>query len=162
MSFALTDQHFFGFNDLQIKGTFLGPKAIITPEGGFAIRVTNKTGAATVKGKIAETSEAVNNAVALAGIADTEAMGIFYDADVADGDECYVVVSGLGEILLDDNVAAVHGNWMACGTEEGYARTSTSPAAAPNHFEEVGHCIESKSAEGEGTHILCMCSVHFN
>ena len=160
MSQSLMDQHFFGFNDLVIKGTFFGPGGMITPEGGYAVRVTNKTGVATVKGKLAECSESVDNAVALAGAGDTECVGVFYDAGVADGDECWIVWGGIADVLLDDDVSAVHGNWMATGAAEGYARTATSPAASPQHFQEIGHCLESVSATGGGTHILAKCMIH--
>ena len=58
-------------------------------------------------------------------------------------------------------VAAVHGNWVATGAAAGYARTGASPAASPQHFEEIGHSIESVTAGGGGTHILARVVLHF-
>jgi len=105
---------------------------------------------------------ATDDAVILAGIGDTECFGVFLDAGIADGSEAWVVVAGIADVAFDDNVAAVRGNWVATGVAAGYARTSASPAAAPNHFEEIGHCIESVPAGGGGTHILARCVLHFN
>ena len=85
---------------------------------------------------------------------------MFYDADIPANAECWVVVSGIAETLLKDNTAGTHGNWVETSDEAGYAdATSASPAAAPQHFNEVGHCIQSVSATGGGTHVLANCVI---
>lgn len=137
-------------------------KGSMTAIGGFAIKLTNKTGANTIQGQLVKADTATNDAVILAGIGDVECFGVFLEAGVADGAEAWVVVSGIADVAFDDNVAAVRGNWVATGVAAGYARTSASPAAAPNHFEEIGHCIENVTAGGAGTHILARCVLHFN
>ncbi len=163
MNTALTHKHFFGFNNLSITGTFLGPKVMLTPEGGYAVLITNKSGAVTVKGKLAVTSTSVDSAVQLAGANDTECFGIFYESDIARGAETWVIVAGFADVLLKNNTAGTHGNWVEASDEAGYGdATATSPPAAPDHFHEVGHCTESVSAAGEGTHVLCRCMIHFN
>ena len=65
---------------------------------------------------------------------------------------------------MGDNEAATAGNWVETNdTEAGYAyATSVTPNAAPAHFEEIGHCIETVLAGGGGTHILARCVLHFN
>ena len=134
----------------------------ITPIGGIAILLTNQTGANTVAGQLVKSDTATDDAVILTAAGDVECFGVFLESGIADGSEAWVVVAGIADVALDDNVAAVHGNWMATGVAAGYARTSASPAAAPNHFEEIGHCIESVAAGGGGTHILARCVLHFN
>ena len=134
----------------------------MTPIGGFAIKLTNETGAVTVAGQLVKADTATNDAVVLAGIDDIECFGVFLDDDVADGAEAWVVVSGIANVAFDDNVAAVRGDWVATGLAAGYARTATNPNAAPQHFEEIGHCIETVAAGGGGTHILARCVLHFN
>ena len=134
----------------------------LTAVGGLAILLTNTTGANTVAGQLVKADTATDDAVVLAAAGDTECFGVFLDSDIADDAEAWVVVSGIADVAFDDNVAAVHGNWVATGVLAGYARTSASPAAAPQHFEEIGHCIESVVAGGGGTHILARCVLHFN
>ena len=137
-------------------------KIKLTSIGGYAIKLTNKTGGVTVAGQLVEADTATSDAVVLAGIADTDCFGVFLDSGIADSAEAWVVVSGIADVAFDDNVAAVQGNWVATGVAAGYARTSASPAAAPAHFDEIGHCIESVSAGGAGTHITARCVLHFN
>lgn len=130
--------------------------------GGICIKLTNKTGAASVAGQLVQADTANNDAVILAPAGNVDTIGVFLDAGVADGSEAWVVVSGIADVALDDNVAAVRGYWMGSGVLAGYAATSVSPPAAPTHFEEIGHCIESVAAGGAGTHILARCVLHFN
>lgn len=134
----------------------------MTAIGGFAIKLTNKTGANSVAGNLVKADTATNDAVILTAAGDTECFGVFLDAGIADGAEAWVVVSGIADVALDDNVASVRGDWMSTGVLAGYAATATSPAAAPTHFEEIGHCIETVAAGGAGTHILARCVLHFN
>ena len=37
--------------------------------------------------------------------------------------------------------------------------TSATPPAAPTHFEEIGHCLQTISG---GTDVLCRVVLHFN
>lgn len=137
-------------------------KVCMTAIGGFAIKLTNKTGANSVAGNLVKADTANNDAIILSAAADTETIGVFLDDGVSDGSEAWVVVSGIADVALDDNVAAVRGNWMGTGVLAGYAATGASPPAAPTHFEEIGHCIESVAATGGGTHIKARCVLHFN
>jgi len=136
-------------------------KTGFSPLGGTCIKVTNKTGGNTVAGRLVKTSTANDDSVVYTAIGDTECIGVFLESGIADGSEAWVVVGGIADVMLDDNVAAVHGNWMGTGAGAGYARTQASPAAAPQHFEEIGHCLESVAATGAGTHILARCVLHF-
>lgn len=49
-----------------------------------------------------------------------------------------------------DEILWTAGNWVETDDgEAGYAEaTSATPAAAPAHFEEIGHCIETVTADG--------------
>lgn len=145
-----------------IVGNINLAKSRLTTSGGYAIKLTNKTGAVTIAGQLVKADTATNDAVILAAAGDIECFGVFLDAGVANNSEAWVVVSGIADVALDDNVAAVRGNWMGTGVLAGYAATGASPPAAPTHFEEIGHCIESVSAGGGGTHVLARCVLHFN
>jgi hypothetical protein len=143
--------------------TLESQKYKLTAIGGLAIKLTNKTGANTVAGQLVKADTATDDAVILTAADDVECFGVFLDAGVADGSEAWVVVSGIADVAMKDNTAATHGNWVETSSEAGYAdATSGSPVAAPGHFDEIGHCIESVSAGGAGTHILARCVLHFN
>ncbi len=143
--------------------THMSTKARFTPIGGFAVQLTNKSGADSVVGKLVKADAATNDAVVLTGINDDECMGVFLDAGVPDGSEAWIVISGIADVLYDDNVAAVRENWVGTG-QAGLARTQAAPPAlgVAAHFEEIGHSIESVSAGGGGTFILGRCILQFN
>ncbi len=140
----------------------LNQKVCMTAIGGIAVKLTNETGSNTIAGQLVKADTATDDAVVLAAVGDIECIGVFLDSGVADAAEAWVVVSGIADVALDDNVAGVRGNWMGTGVLAGYAATGTSPPAAPDHFEEIGHCIENVTAGGGGTHILARCVLHFN
>jgi hypothetical protein len=147
----------------QIIGALdVNQKAYITPIGGYAIKLTNRTGGSTVAGQLVKADTATNDAVILTAADDDECFGVFLDSGVADGSEAWVVVAGIADVAMADNTAATRGNWVET-SEAGYAdATSATPAAAPAHFQEIGHCIETVAAGGAGTHILARCVLHFN
>lgn len=136
-------------------------KVMITPLGGLAVKLTNETGANTEKGRLVKTDTATDDAVIYTGIDDTECIGVFYEDGTADGAEAWVVIYGPAEVAFDDNVASARGDWVET-SEAGYANSQASPAAAPAHFQEIGHCMQTVSATGGGTHILARCMLHFN
>lgn len=133
-----------------------------TSIGGICIKLTNKTGANTVQGQLVSPDTASDDGVILNAIGGVNPIGVFLESGIAANAEAWVVISGIADVALDDNVASVHGNWMGSGVAAGYASTGASPPAAPTHFEEIGHCIETVAAGGGGTHILARCVLHFN
>ena len=134
----------------------------ITNIGGIAIKLTNKTGANSIAGQLVEADTTTNDAVSISPAGNVDTIGVFLDGGIADGAEAWVVISGIADVAMDDNLAATRGYWVGAGVLAGYATNSVSPPAAPTHFEEIGHCIESVAAGGAGTHILARCVLHFN
>jgi len=144
-------------------GPITGAKFRITAEGGYAVKLTNKTGAASVKGSVVTTGGTIDNSFILQS-SEFEAAGIVYETGVADGAECWVVITGIAEVLLKDGTAATRGNWTKCADTDGRAEVTTAPSgigalATSEHFREIGHCLESKDA---GTNVLAKLVLHFN
>jgi hypothetical protein len=137
------------------------PKIKYTVEGGLAIRLINKTGSASVKGQLVSPSAGTDNAFDTSIASDTEMIGIVYEAGVADGSLCWIVVVGIAEVLLKDTTAATRANWVSSSSTAGRADATAAspPGADPSHFQEIGHALESKSG---GTDVLCKVKVHFN
>ena len=138
-------------------------KVRLTSEGGLAVRLTNKTGANSVKGQLVKADTANNDAAILTAISDNECFGVFYEDGIADGSEAWVVVSGIADVLFEDNHGPTRGDWVATSSSDaGYAVSQASPAAAPTHFTEIGHCIQTVAAGGAGTYVSARCVLHFN
>lgn len=135
-----------------------------TPEGGQAIKLTNKTGAATVKGYLAKASSTNDNAVTLCNIDDADPIGVFYESGIADGQECWIVKSGIADVYYSDSTVrgyfARNGETGDTGATNGMAFTETLPVpplATDSHFREIGHCIQTRTGAG-----LAKTVLHFN
>lgn len=140
-----------------------GGKVAFTPEGGLAVKLTNKTGAASVRGTVLTMSDGYDNAFELQ-TAEFDGVAVCYETGVADGSEAWCVVSGIAEVLLKDGTAATHGSWTKCADTDGRAEVTTPPTgigalAVSEHFKEIGHCIEDKAS---GTDVLAKIVLHFN
>ena len=133
--------------------------AHLTREGGVALRLTNETGAASVKGTIVEAHAATDNAFRVCDASSIESFGVVYEDGIAEHAECLVVIGGRVRVLLKDATASARNNWVGVSDVPGRADASgASPAAAPQHFKEIGHCIETKGAD---TDVLAYIILHF-
>jgi hypothetical protein len=134
----------------------------ITPEGGAAVRLINKTGAASVKGTVIQVSSTTDLAFQKAVTSAIDPIGVVYEDGVADGGLCLVVVAGFADVLLEDSTAATRGYWVKTSTTvagRADATTASPPGADVSHWQEVGHALQSVTA---GSDKLCRIAVHFN
>ena len=158
-----------GTDDVDFIGEISSAdKSKLTNIGGFAIKLTNKTGANSVAGQLVQADTTTNDAVKLTEVDEEETMGVFLDGGVSDGSEAWIVVNGIADVAMEDNTTATRGNWVRTSAtigEEGYADATNAAPPSPaafSHFNEIGNCIETVTAGGEGTHILARCVLHFN
>ena len=148
------------------NGLIVASKILLTPEGGLAVRLTNKTGSNSVKGTVVETHDTVDNAFDIAGADSIHPIGAVYENGIADGSECWVVVQGIAEVLLEDGTGSTRGYWVRSSITD-VGRADITNAAPPGggipeleiHMKEMGHCIESK---GSGTDVIAKIIMHFN
>ena len=135
-------------------------KCRLTPEGGIAIQLTNKTGAASVKGSVVRADTSTDNAFILLDAGGQEPIGVVYESGIADGSECWVIIAGRVQILLQDSTASTRGNWVeASATTAGRADATNAAPVPATHWKEIGHCMETKTG---GTNVLAYCIIHFN
>ena len=132
-----------------------------TSVGGLAVRLYNRTGAASVKGNLLQPDSATDMGVLLSGANETEVVGVFLDSGIADDALAWVVVGGIAEVLLDDNTATTAGHWAQSGGA-GYVDGTHAAAVPATHWQEVGHILEDAAAGGGGTHQMVKISMHFN
>jgi len=140
------------------------PKVKMTPEGGIAIKVTNKTGGASVKGYCVTTSDGTNNAVKLVPIDEPDCIGVFYESGIADAADAWVVIAGIADVYFWGNTTrgqlARTGLAADTGEVAGQAMAEaipTSPFNVDKHFCEIGHVLESRTGAG-----LAKVVLHFN
>ena len=134
----------------------------ITPEGSYAIRLTNDTGAVSVKGSIVTASRTVDNAVVLQNN-EFDAFGVILEDGIPNGGDVWVVIAGRAQVLLADTTACTRGQLFICSPVDGRALVIANPGdglpAVETHFKELGHCTESVVA---GVNKLAWAVVHFN
>ena len=129
----------------------------ITPEGGFAVRLTNKSGAETVKGQIVGIKTGTDNAFDLTAVGATYNLGVVYESGVADAAECWVVVGGIAQVLMKN--AAVRGQLcripLTADDSEaaGYAMAADQSDTASVY--KIGDVLETADAE-----VLCKVLLH--
>lgn len=134
-----------------------------TPEGGLAVKRINKTGGASMKGYIVEPSSSIDNGVKYTDNGDPDPIGIVYESGVPDGEEMWVIVSGIADVYYGTSVdRATFGRVpiLADGLSTGQALAEplpTSPFATDKHFQEIGHPMETRATPG-----LAKTVIHFN
>lgn len=141
------------------------PAGRMTPEGGYAVLLTNRTGGASVKGEVVTASSSYDNSVSKIVVDVPSPIGVFYQSGVANGQPAWVVVSGVADVYFVGSTTRGH---LARGflTSDGAAYVSgqalseavpSSPFAADKHFYEMGHVLETRTGAG-----LAKCILHFN
>lgn len=121
-------------------------RSALTPEGGFALKMTNKTGAATVKGALVSAST-IDDSFALTGPGNDNHIGVVYTPNIADGADAWIVVEGRAEALLEDGQAGTPAFGVNPSTSVA-GRVKIDPVAPGC----VGNCIETIAS---GTDVLC-------
>ena len=148
------------------QAAILALQALHTADGGKAIWMINDTGAPTVKGTVVEVGS-VTNSFKVSDAACLDPIGVVYDAGIADGELCRIVVGGKAYVLIQDSTTATIGNWAKTSeTQAGRAdMTATPPVGGTlqqlaDHFQEIGHCIETVNPGG--TDKLALAVIHCN
>lgn len=150
----------------EICGEGLPLKFDVTPEGGYAVPMINKTGAASVKGTLVEVYDAtaIDYAVDIAVADALDCIGAIYDDGVADGSEVWVVCGGFADVLLKDSTASTRHYWVKVSDVAGRAdATNANPPGGLigqlfEHFGEIGHAVQTVSS---GTDVLARVMLHF-
>lgn len=133
---------------------------MLTAIGGFAVRMKNRTGGTSVKGTLLAASDAAFNGAGIAASNAVDVIGAMYESGVAAGDDCWVVVGGAAEVKLENDVASTRGHWVGSSSTSGRALTKSAPSSQAEHFQEVGHCVQTVAGDPAGA--LCRIIMHFN
>lgn len=129
----------------------------ITPEGGFAVRLTNESGAVTVKGQIVSHKGTVARAFDLTAVDANHCLGVVYESGIEDAAECWVVVSGIAQVLMKNAATMGHICRIPLNTDEGEAAGYAMDAAQSSSASvyKIGDVLETADAE-----VLCKVLLH--
>lgn len=140
------------------SGTWSVPSnAMITPEGGYAVKLINRTGHASVKGEVVIASTTADGEVIICPTSEEMPVGCVYNAGVAEGSAIWVVVGGIAEVLYDAGGATVGDFVCVSASTAGRADGTAASPEATTHWREIGHAIASASGNALGKIIM-----HFN
>ena len=131
----------------------------VTPDGGFYITLTNKTGSISKKGTIVIASTTTDKAVNIAPSNSDNPIGVILENGVADGGEVKVVVSGKAYVLLQDGLSSTRGYWCEVSSTQAGRMSQLANPNLITHWAELGHSLESKTS---GTNVLSLVVLHFN
>ena len=141
-------------------------KCMFTPDGGLAVKLTNKTGGNSVKGEVVTVynDTAINNAVEKIAVDIPAPIGVFWESGIADGSEAWVVVAGIADVYYIGNTTRGDLARGFITGDAGYVTgqalaeaVPSSPFATDEHFYEIGHVLESRTGAG-----LAKTLIHFN
>jgi len=147
-----------------VSASSLVGSAKMNSDGGYMVRMTNRTGGASVKGEVVCASSSYDSAVAKIAQNVPDPIGCFYESGIADGAEAWVVVSGRAQVYFIGNTTHGHLARGFVTSDSGYVTgqalseaVPSSPFATDKHFYEIGHVIESRTGAG-----LAWTMLHFN
>lgn len=143
---------------ILVSGDVENAKIKLTSIGGYAVKLTNKTGNNSVAGELVNAHTSVENAVEQTATDDTIPIGSFLDSGVADGSEAWVVVGGIAQVLIDSSTTVAVGDWVKVSSNDaGRCESSGNEQPGVNHFREIGHALEAG-----GNNELIKIAMHFN
>ncbi len=121
-----------------------------TGERGTQVKISNRTGETSVKGKLVHPSSTNDNAVELVSAASPYTpCGVIYEAGIANGSDMWIWCPGsIVEFLMENSDATTRQDWLrASATTNGRVQSSAvpTPPNADSHFTECGHALESNA-----------------
>lgn len=138
-------------------------KVGLTGTGGLCIKLTNVTNTSTTKGNLVSPSTSSANSFELS-INDYDSMGVVYESGIAHGQDAWVVVSGIADVLVTNSSS--YGGWVRSQglTQAGKGLIDSSPESISAlstqlHFKEVGHSFQTAAS---GSNYLVRTVIHFN
>jgi hypothetical protein len=142
----------------KLSDNFFFSSIVSNSIGGLMVKLLNKTVAPSIKGQTLSASTSTDNAVQRCPANADNPIGVFFDEGVEDGQLAWVVVSGIADILIEDNVAVLPGYHIYQGGVNGRAG-ATANVNTTRHWGEMGHSLQTVTA---GTNKLVRTIMHFN
>lgn len=129
-----------------------------TSIGGFAVKLTNLSGGNTVAGELVQihSGAGLDDGFRTVSADSDIVIGVVYEAGVANEAEAWIVISGIANVLMDAG-GSTRGSRIISSSTAGSADVWNVGGAVATHFQEIGHCLETRTGAG-----LARCMLHFN
>jgi len=115
------------FNDPIVAADSVSPISganfMITPEGGFAVRLVNKTGASSIRGTMVVASTTYDMSFELGS--NYSPLGFVWESGVADAQFTWVVVAGIAPMFVLAGQTAVLGQYVELSGTAGKVKSSS-------------------------------------
>ena len=130
----------------------------LTSEGGFAIKLSNKSGNLIKKGTLVSLSVLDAGGIVLTGQSNSSSspVGVVYE-DAANNSDCWIVVSGIAGVLMKNNQNSNAGDRICVSDVNGRV-VPVSSNQSVDKVNTIGYCLESKSS---GTDVLVKIVLKF-
>lgn len=145
-------------------GNEINNKVMITSEGGYAIKLNNTIGNTSTKGYLVQASRLYDNGLNLSQNNQPDVIGVFYESGIPNGEEAWVVVSGIADVYFINNATRGYVARSFVTADSGFVQgqalaesVPSTPFATDKHFAEIGHVLESRTGAG-----LARVVLHFN
>jgi len=149
---------------LQELYNSFSPRVKNTPIGGLAVKLVNRSGAASIKGHLVDISPSYDESVRLCPVEVPDCIGVFLDSGIPDGEEAWVVISGVAEVYFFASTIRGHFARIGWGSDTGEVAGQAIAEAIPSpplstdkHFGEIGHVLTTRTGPG-----LAKVVLHFN
>jgi hypothetical protein len=136
----------------------LNDNMALTPDGGLAIALINKTGANSVRGSVVSPSSTTDMGCALSSTTIDDPIGIVYNDGIADGSNVWVIVSGIAYVLFDGSTTPSRDWFIYVSTATAGRATGQATINTGRQNAKLGHSLESAGGAGA----LIRCRVNFN
>lgn len=120
----------------------------------LVVNLTNKSGAASVKGQLVELSDTYDDSYIAATADSAKACGVVLVAGIADGQLVPVCLRGKCQVLFATDQAAAVGTWATVDPDEAGRAGEPAPAGVA---QGIGMPLETGAAGG-----LAWCVVNFS
>jgi len=140
---------------LRGNGDVEGRKAMLTAEGGFAVKLVAQE--ALTAGEVVQAGTADGKVVKNAVNSDMP-LGVVYATAAQDAD-VWVVVAGLASVLPEAANTLAQGDIIySSNATAGRVDNANSLPSVEMHNREIGHCV----VDGTGAGAAALCVIHWN
>ena len=139
---------------LQANGDLVVGKNIFTQAGGRGVLMENQTGGASVAGQVVECHASIDDAFDTESTSGTDAIGVVYNAGVANGSDVWIITGGRAQILADANGFTNNERLGTSDTVAGAVEDIGGSPITALHFTEVAHACGDAASNSLGWAII--------
>lgn len=126
----------------------------VTPEGGYAIKLINRTGATSIKGYLVSASPYRDTACTLTVAGNPNCIGVFYESGIANGSSSWIVINGIASVYFSGTVDRGKIARSGMSDDLGYSSGMAVADVPSLTAYKIGVAIEARTGAGLSRCIL--------